>query len=140
MKKLILLGIVLVIVGGYLWWVGTPTFNQTKTTSRDSTIESTDVTTTEEATDKPPSSTMAKTTVEIKGFAFTTPTITIKVGESVSWTNNDLVGHSATADDGSFDTGILAQNESGAVTFSKAGTYQYHCTPHPNMKGTVIVK
>jgi plastocyanin len=83
---------------------------------------------------------VAKNTVEIKSFAFAQPTITIKVGESVVWKNSDATGHSATADDKSFDTGILAQGESSEpITFSKAGTYTYHCTPHPNMKATVIV-
>lgn len=139
MSKIIILGIVVLVIGGYLWWSGAPPFSQTNTTPVESMTESTDGTT-GEAMDAPPASTMAQATVEIKDFAFNAPTITIKVGESVSWTNADLIGHSATADDGSFDTGILGQNESGAVTFSKAGTFTYHCTPHPNMKGTVIVE
>lgn len=82
----------------------------------------------------------SKNDVEIKNFSFAPETLTIKVGESVTWTNQDSAGHSATADDNSFDTGILSQGQSGSVTFSKAGTYTYHCSVHPNMKATIIVQ
>lgn len=80
-----------------------------------------------------------ETAVEIKDFAFSPATLNVKVGDTVTWTNQDSVGHSATADDGSFDTGILAQGESNTVTFTEAGTFSYHCTPHPNMTATVVV-
>lgn len=85
-------------------------------------------------------SVMAKNEIAIQNFAFSPATITVKAGDSVTWTNKDLVGHSATADDKSFDTGVLAQNESETVTFDTVGTYTYHCTPHPNMKATVTVE
>lgn len=80
------------------------------------------------------------TMVEIKDFAFAPKTVTVKVGDTVTWENKDSVAHTATADDKSFDTGMLAQGKKGSVTFDKAGTYTYHCTPHPNMKGTIIVE
>lgn len=83
---------------------------------------------------------LAKNTVEIKDFAYNPNSLTVKVGDTVTWTNKDLAGHSATADDKSFDTGVLAQGESGTVTLSKAGTFTYHCTPHPNIKGTILVE
>jgi plastocyanin len=57
----------------------------------------------------------------------------------VTWTNQDFAPHTATADDGSFDTGRLDQGETGSVTFDQPGTYTYTCTFHPNMKGTVVV-
>lgn len=82
----------------------------------------------------------AQNAVQIANFAFSPATMTIKVGDSVTWTNQDSVGHSATADNGSFDTGILAQGKSGTITFSKAGTYTYHCSVHPMMHGTIIVQ
>jgi plastocyanin len=82
----------------------------------------------------------AKNTITIQGFAFSPATLTVKVGDKVTWTNQDSVGHSATADDNSFDTGVLAQGQSGSITFSKAGTYTYHCSVHPNMKATIIVQ
>jgi plastocyanin len=83
---------------------------------------------------------MAANTVEIKDFAFGPATLTVKVGDTVTWKNSDVTGHSATADDDTFDTGVLSQGETGSFTFTKAGTFAYHCTPHPNMKGTIVVE
>jgi len=82
----------------------------------------------------------AKNAIQIVNFSFSPATLTVKVGDTVTWTNQDGIGHSATADDKSFDTGILSQRRSRAVTFGKAGTYTYHCSPHPNMRGTIIVQ
>lgn len=78
--------------------------------------------------------------VEIRNFAFAQREITVNVGDTVTWTNQDNVRHTATADDGSFDTGLLAKGESGSVTFDTPGIYTYHCSPHPNMQGTVEVR
>ena len=78
--------------------------------------------------------------VTISDFKFTPKSITINVGETVVWTNNGPTGHSATADDGTFDTGVLPKGSTGMFRFTKAGTYSYHCTPHPFMKASVIVK
>ena len=83
---------------------------------------------------------MEKLNVEIKNFAFGPKTLTVKKGTTITFTNQDSVGHTATADDGSFDTGLLAKGESGSATFDKAGTYTYHCTPHPYMKATIVVE
>lgn len=82
---------------------------------------------------------VATDSVQISNFAFSPATITVKAGTTVTWTNKDSIKHSATADDNSFDTGLIAQNDSASYTFKKPGTYHYHCTPHPYMKGTVIV-
>lgn len=86
------------------------------------------------------STTIAKNSVQISSFSYSPETLVIKPGDTVTWTNQDSVGHSATADDKSFDTGILDKGKSATVTFGKAGTYTYYCTPHPNMHGTIIVK
>ena len=80
--------------------------------------------------------------VNIKDFAFSPSTITVKAGTTVTWTNNDAVRHSVTSDDGSdvmFDSGLISTNATYTMKFDKAGTYHYHCTPHPYMKATVIV-
>lgn len=83
---------------------------------------------------------VSENTVTIQNFAFLPANLTIKKGETVTFTNKDGVGHSATADDKSFDTGVLAQNESKTVTFDKPGTYTYHCSVHPSMKAEITVK
>ncbi len=78
--------------------------------------------------------------VQIANSTFSPATLTVKVGDTVTWTNQDSMGHSATADDNSFDTGVLDQGKSGTVTFSKAGTYTYHCKIHSSMHGTITVQ
>ncbi len=77
--------------------------------------------------------------VTIGDFAFHPGATTVHVGDTISWTNEDAASHTATADDGSFDTGALARGASGAHTFTSAGTFAYHCSIHPSMTGTVTV-
>jgi plastocyanin len=81
-------------------------------------------------------------TVEVKmeGMAFSPQTVTIKVGDTVNWTNMDQPPHNAVAVDKSWQTSTFATGESGSVTFATAGTFPYICTIHPNMTGTVIVQ
>ena len=78
--------------------------------------------------------------VRIEDFAFGPATITIDIGDRVRWTNRDNVEHTATARNGSFDTGLLANGESHTIRFTAAGRYRYVCTPHPSMTGTVVVQ
>jgi len=77
--------------------------------------------------------------VKIAGFAFAPASITVKVGTTVTWTNQDSAPHTVTADDGSFTSGDLATGATFSQTFAKAGTYPYHCNFHSSMKGTVTV-
>lgn len=78
--------------------------------------------------------------VDISGFAFNPSTITIKVGQTVTWTNNDSVSHNVLADDGSFSSNTLETGDSFSYTFNSAGTFTYKCGFHANMVGTVIVQ
>ena len=75
--------------------------------------------------------------VVIENFAFSPTVVTIKAGDQVRWTNKDSVIHTATGEN--FDTGSLKEGESKVVTFDTPGEYAYICTPHPNMKGKVVV-
>ena len=77
--------------------------------------------------------------VTIADFQFTPAQITINQGDTVTWTNNGPTAHSATAPDGSFDTGIFPAGQSRSHTFNDAGTFSYICTPHPSMHGTIVV-
>lgn len=77
--------------------------------------------------------------VEITNFAFSPAKLEIKPGDRVKFINRDEIKHSATADDSSFDTGLLAENEAKTVTFDKAGEFAYHCMPHPGMQATISV-
>lgn len=79
-------------------------------------------------------------TVQIKNFAFAPPSLTVKVGSVVTWNNGDGATHTATAVDGTFDSGnIDAGGSSKPVTFSKAGTVQFRCNIHQYMTGTITV-
>ena len=77
--------------------------------------------------------------IEIKGFAFTPQTATVKVGTQITWTNKDSAPHTVTADDRSFDSGTLNQGESFTFQFTTPGTFAYICTIHPSMQATIIV-
>ena len=63
----------------------------------------------------------------------------IQVGGKVTWINQDSAPHTATADDGSFDTGTLAEGKLKSETFRQPGTYTYICQIHPTMHGTLEV-
>jgi plastocyanin len=81
----------------------------------------------------------ASQTVSMRDFSFAPATVSVSVGDTVTWRNDGKIDHTATANDGSFDTGNVASGQSGSVTFEKAGSFAYICTIHPNMKGTVQV-
>lgn len=78
--------------------------------------------------------------VSIKNFAFSPVSLTVKVGTKVSWTNNDSVTHTVTADKGAFNSGPLTPGSTFSFTFTKAGTYSYHCNIHPSMMATIVVQ
>lgn len=82
----------------------------------------------------------ADRSVAISGFSFSPSQITVAVGDRITWTNSDAQGHTATADDGSWDAGTVAgSGGTASVTFSTAGAFPYHCQIHPEMAGTVTV-
>lgn len=75
--------------------------------------------------------------VEIKGMKFSPSTLTVATGDTVTFTNVDRAPHTATAKDGSFDTGRLKKGESATVDIAAAGTFDYFCQVHPSMKAEV---
>lgn len=77
--------------------------------------------------------------VNIQGFAFSPGTLQIPAGTTVTWTNNDQVAHTVTADDGSFDSGNIAPGGTYSMTFDTPGTISYHCAVHPNMTASIVV-
>lgn len=78
-------------------------------------------------------------TVQIANLAFSPATAQAATGETVTWTNDDSVPHTVTADDGSFDSGILDPGASFSRTFDQAGTFPYKCALHPQMQAEVVV-
>ena len=78
--------------------------------------------------------------VTISEFAFAPATLTITAGDTVTWTNEDPVAHTATSTTGAFDSGDIDQGSSYSFTFTTPGTYDYLCTPHPTMTGRIVVQ
>jgi plastocyanin len=72
-------------------------------------------------------------------MSYNPSSLTLKAGTTVSWTNNDMVDHTVTANDGSFDSGAIKMGGTYSHTFSTTGTFSYHCTFHANMKASVVV-
>jgi plastocyanin len=81
----------------------------------------------------------SKPTVSIKDMKFSPASISIKVGETVTWTNDDDRDHTATAADGSFDSDNIKPGSSYSHQFKTAGKFAYGCSYHPRMKGVVMV-
>lgn len=79
--------------------------------------------------------------VTINDFAFSPQSITVSVGDTVTWQNDHNVGHTVTSDSGSeLDSPLLGQGETYRHIFNSAGSFPYHCTPHPFMTGVVLVQ
>jgi len=79
-------------------------------------------------------------TVHIRDDAFSPPSVTVRAGDSVTFVNDDDDAHTATADDGSWDSEGLNQGQRWSHTFATSGKVTYHCTVHPFMKGTLVVR
>lgn len=78
--------------------------------------------------------------VGIKNVAYLQPRLQVTVGTTVEWTNNDPMPHTVTATDKSFDSGLINPGKTFRYTFTKPGTFNFFCVPHPFMKGTVVVR
>lgn len=80
--------------------------------------------------------------MSISNFTTSPSALFVKKGAVIEITNNDVAGHSFTADDGSFDTGVIGKGKSTTVTLNTVGTIKFHCTPHSSTKtlqGTITV-
>jgi len=77
--------------------------------------------------------------VNIDNFAFVPATLTVRAGSTVTWTNHDEEPHTVVASDGSFHSPGLGTGGTFSHTFATAGTFDYVCSIHPMMHGTVVV-
>lgn len=77
--------------------------------------------------------------VWMENIAFNPQEKSVPVGTTVKWINKDDVDHTVTSSDGLFDSGNIAGGETYEYTFDSTGTYDYVCTLHSGMTGTVIV-
>lgn len=79
-------------------------------------------------------------TIGIENFAFTAPSVSIPVGQTLTWKN--LTGgtvHTTTSSDGEWDSGRIDAGDTFVFTFDTPGTFTYFCAIHPTMTGTVEV-
>ncbi len=77
--------------------------------------------------------------VTIDNFTFTPPEMTVKVGDTVTWTNHDDIPH-AVVSAGKFRSKTLDTDDSFSFTFTTAGDYKYFCSLHPHMTGMIKVE
>lgn len=136
MKNVIIAIVVLAVVGGGTYFLifsgssnGTPSVTSTSI-----------ATPTQPAPSQTPEPSVSNAAVDIKNFAFTPATLTVKVGTTVTWTNNDTAPHTITSDtDGVLNSTTLSKGQSFSFTFTKVGTTKYHCGLHSIMKAEVVV-
>lgn len=146
MKKstlLIVLAVVVVLAGGAV--VALSMREDEKNDPETTTTETEQANTAPNESDPTPtadSSQVQTSSINIQNFAFSPAKVTVKKGTKVTWTNKDSTKHDISPDDGGLSfpkSELLGQNESHSFTFTAAGTYSYHCSPHPYMKGTIEV-
>jgi plastocyanin/uncharacterized membrane protein len=87
-----------------------------------------------------PTAAQPKYVVIIKQMRFNPPQISVSVGDSVEWKNEDIFSHTVTANDGSFDSGLIPPNNSWQTIIKGTGIIGYHCRPHPNMAAQLVVE
>ena len=87
----------------------------------------------------PSNSTLVKIVANAGSNSFSPNPVEVKVGETVTWINDDSGRHTVTSKDGVFNSELMGRGQSFSYTFDKAGEYPYSCSPHPNMVGTVVV-
>lgn len=88
-------------------------------------------------------STQSSGAVTIRDMMFTPSQITVAKGGTVTWTNDDSVTHTVVDDlsnVGGPSSGDIAPGQTYSFTFNKTGSFQYHCSIHPSMRGTIVVK
>lgn len=87
----------------------------------------------------PSNSTVVRIVANAGSNSFSPNPVEVKVGETVTWINDDSSRHTVTSKDGVFDSEMMGKGQSFSFTFDKAGEYPYFCSPHPGMVGTVVV-
>ena len=91
------------------------------------------------ATSIPSNSTVVRIVANAGSNSFSPNPVEVKVGETVTWINDDSGRHTVTSKDGVFNSELMGRGQSFSFTFDKAGQYPYLCSPHPGMLGTVVV-
>lgn len=142
MKKIIIGIIILALLGGGAFLVlgnDDKEDSSSDTSAAESSSKNVDDSSSASSKTTAPSATNE---VSIEDMAFSPAFITVKKGTTVTWTNKDNTQHNVAPDTetNEFKAGdLLSKGDSYKVTFNTPGTYSYHCTSHPSMKGSVTV-
>ncbi len=78
--------------------------------------------------------------VDIRDFLYNPDSIKVKVGDTVTWTNHDIVPHTATLSASDVGTGPILLSNEGSLEMQASGTLTYHCRYHPEMQGEILVE
>lgn len=144
-KKMLWIGIAVVIAAVAVALIVTSgdktnDYSNTSTTSNSDTPSKSSESSSENS--EALSKAVATNVATIQNYAFSPAVIKVKVGDTVTWTNQDQVRHDVVNSEPSADAPngpLLAKGETYKFTFTKAGTYTLHCTPHPYMHQIVVV-
>jgi plastocyanin len=82
----------------------------------------------------------AETEVKIDNFTFNPQRVTVKAGTTVTWDNEDDIPHAIAATNKTFKSKTLDTEDKFSFTFATPGTYEYFCSLHPHMTGTIVVE
>jgi plastocyanin len=136
---IVLVVVLLIIVGGFYFFSNqNPGSSLPANTQNQNLIDNNVTTTPKTPAPKPiPIINTVVHNVSISNFAFVPATITVRKGETIVWTNKDSTPHTVTG--GDLLSNPLGQGETYSFAYDKTGTFAYHCSIHPSMKGTVIV-
>jgi plastocyanin len=140
MKKYVIIAALVVGIAGGALLALTLGGNKDETSNKnDSSMKSMDMNS--DASAVSDTRVMSTDKVQISGFAFSPKNITVKKGTTVTWTNKDSAVHNVTESDSQDGpkSGSLSQGQSYSFTYNSAGTFNYECTIHPGMTGTVTV-
>jgi len=87
----------------------------------------------------PVTSTASQNSVSIQNYAFSPSTLTIQKGANVTWKNDDSVQHTVVSDSSAFSSPLLSTGDTYTYQFNNSGSFSYHCSIHPYMKGTIVI-
>lgn len=135
MNKVVVIALMVILVGGFFAFM-----SMEKDQGSDETLAPTNEAMTQDSsgTSEMVADNML---IQISNSLFNPSVITVQPGEVIVVENLDFMGHSVTSDTpGLFDTGVVASGETMTFTApTTPGEYGYHCTPHPSMKGVIVV-
>jgi plastocyanin len=137
-KKAIVIIILAIIIGGIAIAAKNNNNNSDNSSKTPQNTAPSSPSNTSNNTPAPPSS--SASSVTIQNMTFTPASISVKKGTIVTWKNNDNLAHTVTADSGKGpNSSTVSPGDTYSFTFTKVGTFKYHCSIHPDMHGTVTV-